>query len=250
MKIRFLTALVLAGGLAMSVSVASRAFAEPPAATPATTTQPATDAGKKHDAPKTDKQEKKAEKKAEKHADAKGVKVGDTAPAFNVTDTDGKTVKLEDFKGKTVVLFWFNPECPGITMHFSKETMTFNKLHQEYNSKGVQLLAVNSGAAGKEGSGKDLNAKMKADWKMEYPILLDETGAMGKAFGATNTPHVFIINAEGKIAYKGAIDNGDFRSGKVGDKNYAKNALDSILAGKAVENAETKPYGCAVKYGK
>ncbi len=246
MKTRFLTALVLAGGLAMSVSVASRAFAEPPAATPATTTQPATDSGKKQDAPKGDKQEKKTEKKAE----AKGVKIGDAAPAFNVTDTDGKAVKLEDFKGKTVVLYWFNPECPGITMHFAKETMTFNKLHEEYNSKGVQVLAVNSGAPGKEGSGKELNAKNKSEWKMEYPVLLDEAGTMGKAYGATNTPHVYIINTEGKVVYKGAIDNGNFRAGKVGDKNYAKNALDSILAGKAVENAETKPYGCAVKYGK
>lgn len=239
MKTRLLTALMLAGGLALSVSVASRTFAEPPATTPAT------GADHKHDGP-----DHKHEKKTDKKADKKGVSIGDAAPSFSLTDTDGKTVKLEDFKGKAVVLVWFNPECPGVTMHFTKETMTFNKLHEEFNTKGVQILAINSGAPGKQGSGKDLNAKMKADWKMEYPILLDESGAAGRSYGATNTPHVFVINTEGKIAYKGAIDNGDFRSGKVGDKNYAKMALDNILASKAADPAETKPYGCSVKYGK
>ncbi|HMN42556.1 MAG TPA: redoxin domain-containing protein [Phycisphaerales bacterium] len=236
MKTRFVTALMLAGGLALSVSVASRTFAEPPATEP----------GHKHDGDAGHKHEKKAEKKAEK----KGVKIGDEAPAFALTDTDGKTVKLEDYKGKAVVLFWFNPECPGVSMHFTKETMTFNKLYEEYHTKGVQILAINSGAAGKQGSGKEFNAKMKTDWKMEYPILLDESGATGHAYGATNTPHVFVIGTDGKIAYKGAIDNGDFRSGTVGDKNYAKMALDKVLASKAADPAETVPYGCAVKYGK
>jgi peroxiredoxin len=247
MKNRSLTALIVAGGLAMSAAVATRTFAEPPATTPttpATTTQPSSEPGKKHDGPKAERKDKKDEKKAE----AKGVKVGDTAPAFNVTDTEGKAVKLEDFKGKTVVLIWFNPSCPGITMHFTKESMTFNKLYEEYNSKGVEFVAVNSGSADKEGGKKDDNVKAKNEWKMQFPIALDTTGEMGRAYGATNTPHVFVINKEGKIGYKGAIDNGSFREGKVGEKNYVKNALDNILASKAADPAETKPYGCPVKY--
>jgi peroxiredoxin len=233
MQNRFLTALVLAGGLALSVGVAAQA--EPPAGkqTAPTHAQPSGETGKKHDG-----------KTAEHH----GVKVGDAAPAFTLTDTDGKTVKLEDYKGKTVVLFWFNPTCPGITMHFTKDTMTFNKLYNEYHTKGVEFVAINSGAPGKEGSGKELNAKMRTEWKMEYPIALDETGETGHAYGATNTPHVFIVDKDGKIAYKGAIDNGSFMKQKAGDKNYAKMALDNILAGKAAEPATTKPYGCAVKY--
>jgi peroxiredoxin len=238
MQNRFLTALVLAGGLALSVGIAAQA--QQPANTGKPTTAPAT-------ATQPTTTDKKMDKKDEK-TEQKGVKVGDTAPAFTLTDTDGKTVKLEDFKGKTVMLFWFNPACPGITMHFTKDTMTFNKLYEEYHSKGVEFVAINSGAAGKEGASKEENVKAKTDWKVQFPIALDPTGDTGHAYGATNTPHVFIINKDGKIAYKGAIDNGNFGKGTVGDKNYAKLALDNILAGKAADPATTKPYGCSIKF--
>jgi MFS superfamily sulfate permease-like transporter len=108
--------------------------------------------------------------------------------------------------------------------------------------------AINSNAAGEQGSGKETNAKAKKDWKIEFPILLDESGDTGRAYGATNTPHCFVIGADGKIAYMGAID--DDAGGKVGKTNYVSKAVDELLAGKPVTTSSTKAYGCGVKYGK
>jgi peroxiredoxin len=241
MKTRsILTALILAAGLGVSASFAQ------PTATPATgkgtqpATQPATGEGKKHD-------DKKDAKKDEKKAEVKAAKVGDVAPAFSLMDTDGKTVKLEDYKGKVVVLEWFNAECPFSGIKHHKEHQTFNTLHEEYNTKGVVFLAICSSASGQQGYGKDFNAKAKTDLKVPYPILLDETGATGHAYGATNTPHCFVIGTDGKLAYAGAIDN-ERAQDKVGDKNYVKMALDNVLAGKAADPATTRPYGCPVKF--
>lgn len=230
-----LTALVLAAGLCFGAST----FAQPSGKPTAPTSQPAGD-GHKHDEKGHD--HSKDEKKA-----SKGVKVGDVAPAFSLTDTDGKTVTLESFKGKVVVIEWFNPECPFIVKHHSVNK-TFNDLYDQFNSKNVVFLAINSSAKGKEGSGQKVNADKKTEFKMMYPILLDESGATGHAYGATNTPQCFVIGTDGKIAYMGAIDNNtDIK--KAGDKNYVKMALDNVLAGKAAEPATTKPYGCGVKYG-
>src|SRR5262249_3579626 len=156
----------------------------------------------------TQPDKKDADKKKDDHkTDSKGAKVGDVAPAFSLTDTDGKTVTLDQYKGKVVVLEWFNPECPIIVMHH-KDNHTFNELYEQYNTKGVVFLAINSSAQGKEGYGKELNVKKKTEYKMQYPILLDESGATGKAYDAKTTPHCFVIGADGKIAYNGAIDNG------------------------------------------
>lgn len=182
---------------------------------------------------------------------ASSLKVGDAAPAFTLTDTDGKTHNLSDFKGKVVVIEWFNPECPFIVKHHaeSKKNMTFNKLYEEYNSKGVVFLAINSSAPGKQGAGLELNKKMKTEYKMEYPILLDESGDTGREYGAKTTPHCFVIDAAGHLAYQGAIDNNS-NIDKGGDKNYVKAALDEVLAGKSVSESQTKSYGCSVKYAK
>lgn len=220
---KILAALMIAGSIAVGGFVATQAFADP---------------GK--DGAKQDggKKEKKMS----------GAKVGDTAPAFELKDTDGNAVKLADFKGKVVVLEWFNPECPFIVKHHKVNT-TFNTLHQEYNTKNVVFLAINSSSEGKQGHGKDLNKKMKTDYKMEYPILIDESGEVGHMYGAKTTPHCFVIDTTGKIVYAGAIDN-DTSPTKAGDKNYVKMALDEVLAGKAVSTSETKPYGCSVKYAK
>ena len=222
-SMKLLAALALAGGLVFGAAVSVPALAEP---------------GAKAAAPAGDK------KKAE------AAKVGDMAPAFTLTCTEGKTHNLSDFKGKIVVLEWYNPECPFIVKHHaeSKKNMTFNKLHEEYNSKGVVFLAINSSAAGKQGNGLELNKKMKEEYKLPFPVLLDESGATGRAYGAKTTPHCFVINAEGKIVYAGAIDNNK-NVDKGGDKNYVKMALDETIAGKAVTEATTAPYGCSVKYG-
>lgn len=232
-NVKLLGALTLAGTMILSAAVFTA-----PALGQASTAAKA--------AAKNKDDKKKDEKKAEG-----AVKIGEPAPAFTLTDTDGKTVNLADYAGKMVVLEWYNPECPFIVKHHSesKGNMTFNKLHAEYASKGVTFLAINSGAKGKQGNGKELNIQKKAEYKLPYAVLLDEDGKVGNLYGAKTTPHVFIIGKDGKLAYKGAIDNNDDPE-KGGDKNYAKLALDEMIAGKAVSTSETKPYGCSVKYGK
>ncbi|MFT3683561.1 MAG: thioredoxin family protein [Phycisphaerales bacterium] len=175
-------------------------------------------------------------------------KIGEKAPEFTLKDTEGKDVKLADFKGKIVVLEWFNPGCPFVKKHH--ETLdTMTKTAAAYKDKGVVWLAVNSGSEGKQGAAAEENAKAKKDWKIEYPILLDTKGETGKAYGAKTTPHMFVIDKDGKLAYAGAIDNNSSPK-TAGEKNYVKNAVDELLAGKKVSESETTSYGCNVKYGK
>lgn len=180
----------------------------------------------------------KAETKSETVA---GVKVGDKAPDFSLVGTDGKTYKLSEWtaKGNIVVLEWFNSECPYCVKHGKDGTM--KALASDYKDKGVVLLGINSGGKGKQGYGKDADA-VKA-WSLNYPILNDETGVTGKAYGAKTTPHMFIIGKDGKVAYMGAIDDQ-----KEGGKNYVRQALDQIIKGETVTESSTKPYGCGVKY--
>jgi peroxiredoxin len=196
-------------------------------------------------APKT-KQEKKQEKKDEKTTAGATAKVGEAAPAFTLTDTDGKTVNLSDYKGKIVVLEWFNPDCPIVQMHYKAGTMA--KTQASFKGKDVVWLSINSGAPGKEGAGKERNAEARKDWKMTNPVLLDESGKVGHLYGATNTPNMFVIDTKGNLAYAGAIDDGS--PGKVGKTNYVENAVNALLKGESVSPSTTKPYGCGVKYGK
>ncbi|MFN7020780.1 MAG: thioredoxin family protein [Phycisphaerales bacterium] len=195
------------------------------------------------EAPKHAEGEHKHDKDCE-HA-SKQAELGAPAPDFTLTDTDGKTVGLSDFKGKIVVLEWFNPECPVIVQHHKTNT-TFNDLYTEYKSKDVVFLGINSSAPGKQGHGKELNAKMKTEYKIEYPILLDESGDVGRLYAAKTTPHCYVIDKDGKLVYRGAID--DKKTGKPGSKNYVKAALDQVLRGETVTENDTKPYGCSVKY--
>lgn len=190
----------------------------------------------------------KDHKHESKEAAKMGVKVGDMAPDFTLTGTDGKTYTLSEWtkKGNIVVLEWFNSECPFCVKHGKEGTI--KALASDYAGKNVVVLGINSGAPGKQGHGKD-KAAVDA-WKLNYPILNDETGKVGKAYGAKTTPHMFIVGTDGKVAYMGAIDNnarGDKSEGEV--KNYVRTALDQIIKGEPVTETETKPYGCSVKYG-
>lgn len=214
----------------------------------------ASEPAKTKDAPKTN--EKHADKdkggkdKGGKGAETKSeaaAKIGAPAPAFSLKDINGKTVNLADFKGKVVVLEWFNPECPFVKKHHEKFT-TMVDTYNAFKDKGVVWVAINSGAPGKEGAGLEKNKKASTDWKLPYSVLLDESGATGKAYGAKTTPHMYIINAEGNLVYAGAIDN-DRSADKAGSVNYVKQALTQVLAKETVTEAETKPYGCSVKYG-
>ena len=176
--------------------------------------------------------------------------VGTTAPDFSLTDSKGKMQSVSQYKGKYVVLEWFNPECPFVKKHYGSGNM--QKLQAESTSKGVVWLTVDSSAPGLEGylTADQANAKM-TEWKTKQSALvLDPDGKAGRSYGAKNTPHMFLINPEGKIVYEGAIDSkatpnpSDITSAT----NYVKVALDESLSGKNVSNANTKPYGCSVKY--
>jgi peroxiredoxin len=173
-------------------------------------------------------------------------KVGAAAPAFSLQDQSGKSVSLADFKGKIVVLEWFNNECPYVVKHYKLGSM--NALASKYAEKGVVWLAINS----TKGKTNADNAAIAESWSIKRPILNDADGATGRAYGATRTPQMYIINAEGNIAYMGAIDSDTSSDpSKVeGATNYVAAALDELLAGKTVSRPETKPYGCTVKYAK
>ena len=176
--------------------------------------------------------------------------VGSTAPDFAAPDANGKTQSLSQYKGKYVVLEWFNPECPFVKKHYGGGNM--QKLQDEFTGKGVVWLTIDSNAPGTEGSISAEQAKKIMDsWKTKQTALvLDPESKIAKLYGAKNTPNMVIINPEGKIVYEGAIDSkatpnpADIPS----STNYVKSALDESLAGKPVSNAQTKPYGCSVKY--
>src|SRR5437762_964129 len=176
--------------------------------------------------------------------------VGSAAPDFSLADAKGKTHSLSQYKGKYVVLEWFNPECPFVKKHYGSGNM--QKLQQEFTGKGIVWLTIDSNAPGLEGNltAEQANAKI-AEWKTKQTaLILDPDGKVGRSYGAKNTPHMFVINPEGKIVYEGAIDSkatpnpSDISS----STNYVKVALEESLAGKTVSNANTKPYGCSVKY--
>jgi len=176
--------------------------------------------------------------------------VGSGAPDFSLSDAKGTTHSLSQYKGKYVVLEWFNPECPFVKKHYGGGNM--QKLQDEYTGKGVVCLTINSNAPGTEGNITPEQAqKITASWKThQTALLLDPEGKAGLAYGAKNTPNMVIINPEGKIAYEGAIDSkatpnpADIPS----STNYIKAALDQSLAGKSISTSQTKPYGCSVKY--
>ena len=174
----------------------------------------------------------------------------ESAPDYTLTDSNGTEHSLSDFKGKTVVLEWFNAGCPFVKKHYKQGNM--QALQEAYPAKGVVWLNIVSSAPGKQGHGSaaDHNAKI-GEWKVKSTaLLLDEDGKVGKAFGAKVTPHMFIINAEGEIVYNGAIDSKRSTNPKdIPDAtNYVKAALDAVLAGNDIEVAKTQPYGCSVKY--
>lgn len=176
--------------------------------------------------------------------------VGSPAPALTLTDTKGKQHNLADYKGKHVVLEWVNFGCPFVKKHYDSGNMQATQ--KKAVDKGVVWLSVCSSADGKQGhmDAEDWNEEI-ADRKLaSTAVLIDESGAVGKTYGAKTTPHMYIINPAGVLVYKGAID--DKPSTNKGDipgaRNHVLAALDESLAGKPVSTASTTPYGCSVKY--
>jgi peroxiredoxin len=176
--------------------------------------------------------------------------VGTNAPQFSLPDLKGKTQSLADFKGKYVVLEWFNPECPFVKKHYGSGNM--QKLQQEFTGKGVVWLTIDSNAPGFEGnlSAEQAGAIVNS-WKThQTAMLLDPDGKVGRAYGAKNTPHMFVIGPDGKVVYEGAIDSKATPNPAdiANSTNYVRAALEESMSGKPVSNTNTKPYGCSVKY--
>ncbi|WP_394833615.1 thioredoxin family protein [Pendulispora rubella] len=183
-------------------------------------------------------------------AAAQQAQVGKSAPDFTLRDLDGKSVSLHDYRGKTVVLEWFNPGCPFVRNAHTKASL--KTFPGEQVAKGIVWLAINSNAPGKQGNGVPANVEGKKKYAMQYPILLDESGETGKRYGATNTPHMFVIDPQGVLVYQGAIDNSPDGEGEspTGGKlvNYVQAALGDLTAGRDVATKNTPAYGCSVKY--
>jgi peroxiredoxin len=175
--------------------------------------------------------------------------LGKPAPAFELKDTSGKTVKLADYRGKTVVLEWFNSGCPFVKYAHGEGPLKDQAKRPGAARADVVWLAINSSASGKQGHGVEVNKQAAAEWKMTHPLLIDESGAVGRMYGAKTTPHMYVIDASGKLVYRGALDNAPMgRSSDAQPVSYVQAALDDLAAGRAVRTAETQSYGCSVKY--
>ena len=184
-------------------------------------------------------------------AAAFAARVGDPAPDFTATDSNGKAQKLSDYKGKFVVLEWTNQGCPYTRKHYESGNM--QKLQKEWTQKGVVWFTVVSSAPGAQGyvTAEQENDYVKKVNAAPTAVLLDPKGDLGHMFAAKTTPHMFIIDPSGKLIYNGAID--DHPTTDVSDigssKNYVSTALEEAMSGKPIAEAATRPYGCSVKYG-
>ncbi|MEW6144608.1 MAG: redoxin domain-containing protein [Thermodesulfobacteriota bacterium] len=183
-------------------------------------------------------------------AGAAEAQAGKKAPEFAFTDIEGTQAKLSDFRGKYVVVEWFNHGCPFVGKHYKSDKM--QDLQRKYTEAGVVWIAVNSTSDGHDNYRDAETSKKEAETKGTSAtyIVLDPSGEIGKLYGAKTTPDIFIINPEGVIIYTGAADS--INSTDTGDiekaTNYIDKALTEALAGKPVTTPETKPYGCSVKY--
>jgi len=176
--------------------------------------------------------------------------VGQSAPDFTLRDASGKAVKLSDFRGKHVVLEWTNPSCPYVRKHYDSGNMPVTQ--KEAMDKGVVWLSINSTA---KSSYEYLEPAKLAAWQKEHKarptaLLMDEDGAAGRAYGARTTPHMYIVDPQGKLIYAGGIDSIPSSDPRDINKavNYVRQGLNEALAGKPLSAAVTRPYGCSVKY--
>jgi peroxiredoxin len=178
--------------------------------------------------------------------------VGKPAPNFILPDSDGVSHTLSSLKGKTVVLEWFNDKCPFVGKHYNSGNM--QKLQKTYTGKGVVWFSICSSAPGKEGycTPEEMKQVREERKSNSTATLLDPAGDVGRLYGARTTPHMFVIDPKGTLAYDGAIDS--IRSTDPEDvakaEPYFAEALDEVLAGKPVTRPATTPYGCSVKYAK
>lgn len=177
------------------------------------------------------------------------VKIGQPAPDFSGTDIQGKVHRLSDYRGKVVVIEAYNLDCPFCANHYKSGAM--QALQSSVVSKGVVWLVVNSTDSGNPSYRKpDAARKEFAATGIKATAWIDDnSGAIGRKYGLKTTPHLVVINQQGLVAYQGAIDDRPASSGDPRTaRNYVRQAIESLMAGKPVPTAETKPYGCNVKY--
>jgi peroxiredoxin len=169
------------------------------------------------------------------------------APDFSLPDLTGKEVSLSEHKGKTVVLEWFNPGCPFVK--YAHADGPLKDQASRLMSDDVVWIAINSGAPGKQGAGVDTNNKAAKEWGMKHAVLIDESGDVGKAYGAKTTPHMYVVSPEGELVYRGALDNAPLGNADGEVVNYVDAALEALANGQTPAVQEQKSYGCSVKYG-
>lgn len=178
------------------------------------------------------------------------VNVGEKAPDFALTDSNGVTYKLSKYLGKVVVLEWLNHDCPFVVKHYKSGNM--QEIQEKYIAKDIVWFSINSGSqkSGSFKSPEETNRLNEVHKSKATAVLIDETGAVGKRYGAKTTPHMFIIDQSGNLRYQGAIDSKKSTNPKDIEKseNYVVKALDAILEEKDFEPKVTKAYGCSVKY--
>jgi AhpC/TSA family len=175
---------------------------------------------------------------------------GTMAPDFTLKSATGKDIKLSDFKGKIVVLEWMNHGCPFVRKHYDSGNM--QSLQKKYTGQNVLWFSIISSAEGKQGyvTAEEAIKDWKDNKSSATDVLLDPTGKVGKLYEAKTTPHMFVIDKTGLVAYQGAIDSiADAEKASVASaKNYVAQALDEVIVGKKVSQPATKSYGCSVKY--
>ncbi|WP_078119709.1 redoxin domain-containing protein [Thiosocius teredinicola] len=176
--------------------------------------------------------------------------VGEPAPEFAGTDTQGKQHRLSDYRGKTVVLEWTNHDCPYVRKHYGSGNMQAQQ--KAATDAGVVWLSIISSAQGKQGHVRPAQADALTESRNASPssVILDTSGDIGRVYGAKTTPHMYIVNGDGTLVYKGGIDS--IPTSNPDDianaKQYVKVALDELAAGQPIADAVTRPYGCSVKY--
>ena len=176
--------------------------------------------------------------------------IGEPAPDFTLEAADGETHSLSDFEGKYVVLEWLNFECPFVGKHYGSGNM--QALQEKYTDEGVVWLSIVSSAPGKQGyypPDEMVKQKKRHNGNMTA-ILMDPDGTVGKTYGATVTPHMYVINPDGELVYRGGIDDKPTtdKADIEGATNYVDRSLTAVMNGEEVSPKQAKPYGCTIKY--
>ena len=176
--------------------------------------------------------------------------IGEPAPDFELADLEGRRYKLSHFRGKMIVLEWFNPDCAAVVYAYGEGEL--REMRARHASNGIVWLTINSSPPGESGADLALNQQFVAAHHLSQPILLDPTGVVGRSYGARTTPEMYVVNERGVLVYSGALDNAPRgRVQSLAQKtNYVEMAIADLRSGHAVTQTTSRPYGCEIKYVK